>query len=210
MAFFNREDIDSFDPIHKINLMNSLSGYKSANLIGSISSNAQENVAVFSSIVHLGSNPPLLGFILRPTTVPRNTYENLKEIGYYTINHIAESFIEDAHHTSAKYPKEQSEFEVTNLTPEYINGFIAPFVKESPVKIAMKYLNEYYIKENDTLMIIGEIQFFQVKDTMLEEDGFLNLSKGKVTTINGLDGYAVPELLTRQKYQRPKKTEDIL
>ncbi len=208
MAFFNREDIDGFDHIHKINLMNSLSGYKSANLIGSISSKAQENVAVFSSVVHLGSNPPLLGFILRPTLdVPRNSYENLKEIGFYTVNHIAESFIEDAHHTSAKYAKEISEFEVTNLTPEYINGFVAPFVKESPVKIAMKYLNEYHIRENDTLMIVGEIQFFQVEDSMLSEDGFLNLSKGKVTAINGLDGYTVPELLTRQKYQRPKKTE---
>ena len=35
--FFNKEDIDGFDKIHRINLMNSLSGYKSANLIGSIS-----------------------------------------------------------------------------------------------------------------------------------------------------------------------------
>lgn len=210
MAFFTKEDINGFDHIHKINLMNSLSGYKSANLIGSISSNAIENVAVFSSLIHLGSTPPLLGFILRPTTVPRNTYENIKEIGSFTINHIAKPFIEDAHHTSAKYDKNISEFNVTNITPEYINGFVAPFVKESPVKIAMKYIEEYYIKANNTIMVIGEIQFFDVKDTMLEEDGFLNLSKGEVATINGLDGYAVPELLTRQKYQRPKEIKKTI
>ena len=81
MMYFDKSDIVQFDKIHRINLMNSLSGYKSANLIGSISPEGEENVAVFSSLVHLGSNPPLLGFILRPTTVPRNTYQNLKETG---------------------------------------------------------------------------------------------------------------------------------
>ncbi|WP_299674423.1 flavin reductase family protein [uncultured Tenacibaculum sp.] len=208
--FFKKEDISGFDHIYKINLMNSLSGYKSANLIGSISPNGEENVAVFSSIVHLGSNPPLLGFILRPTTVPRNTYENIKETGFYTVNHITKRITEDAHHTSAKYDKGVSEFEMTNLTPEYKNNFIAPFVQESPVQIGMKYVEEYYIKANDTIMLVGEIQFFDVEDHMLQEDGFLNLSKGNVATINGLDGYAIPNLFTRYEYQRPKKIVEKL
>ncbi len=208
--FFKKEDISGFDHIYKINLMNSLSGYKSANLIGSISPDGEENVAVFSSIVHLGSNPPLLGFILRPTTVPRNTYENIKETGFYTVNHITKSITEDAHHSSAKYPKGVSEFEMTNLTPEYKNNFIAPFVQESPVQIGMKYLEEYYIKANDTIMLVGQIQFFEVEDHMLQEDGFLNLSKGNVATINGLDGYAIPNLFTRYEYQRPKKAVEKL
>ena len=81
---FTKEDMNKFKQIERINLMNSLSGYKSANLIGSISEAGIENVAVFSSVVHLGSNPPLLGFILRPNVVPRNTYENIKEMGVYT------------------------------------------------------------------------------------------------------------------------------
>ena len=202
---FNQEDIQSFDKIFRINLINSLSGYKSANLIGSLCPEGNENVAVFSSVVHLGSNPPLLGFVLRPNKVPRNTYENLKDTGFYTVNHIVESIVEDAHHTSAKYKKEVSEFDMTHLNSEYINDFKAPFVKESPVKIAMKYLEEYYIKANDTILVVGEIQFFQVEDHMLLEDGFLNLSEGKVATINGLDGYAIPELFKRFDYQRPKE-----
>ncbi len=209
MAFFNREDIDNFDKIHRINLMNSLSGYKSANLIGSISEDGTENVAVFSSVVHLGSHPPLLGYILRPTTVPRNTYENIKATGYYTINHITKEIAEDAHHTSAKYDSEISEFDMTDLNSEYKSNFLAPFVKESPVKIAMKYVDEYHIKANNTMLLVGEIVFFEVADQMLQEDGFLNLSKGKVATINGLDGYAIPNLFTRYTYQRPKKVDNV-
>lgn len=205
MKRFTKEHIDTLDYIFKINLINSLSGYKSANLIGSISPEGIENIAVFSSVVHLGSTPPLLGFILRPTTVPRNTYENLKKTVYFTINHVSESIIEDAHHTSAKYSRLISEFEVTDLTSEYMNDFAAPFVKESPVKIAMKYVDEFLIPYNQTIMVVGEIQFFDVNEDMLQEDGFLNLGKGEIATISGLDGYAVPSLLKRLEYQRPKE-----
>ena len=38
---------------------------------------------------------------------------------------------------------------------------------------------------------------------LLENDGFINLSKGKITAINGLDGYNVPKLKIRLPYQRP-------
>lgn len=204
-AIVTKEDINNLDKIKKINFVNSLSGYKSANLIGSISEEGIENVAVFSSVIHLGSNPPLLGFILRPNVVPRNTYENLKEQGIYTINHISKDFIEDAHHTSAKYGKSVSEFDMTNLSSHYIDDFKAPFVKESPIKIGMKYIEEYNIKSNDTIMVVGEIQFVQLSEELKEKDGFVNLSKAKVAAINGLDGYVIPDLHTRFSYQRPKQ-----
>ncbi len=205
MAFFTNKDIQEFEHLYKINLVNSLSGYKSANLIGTLSKEGKENVAIFSSVVHLGSSPPVLGFILRPTTVPRDTYKNIKETGFYTINHIAKSFIEDAHHTSAKYDSEISEFDVTDLESNYLKDFKAPFVKQSPIKIAMKYLEEYYIKANDVLMIVGEIQSVNIDGDLIQKDGFIDLSKGNIAAINGLDGYAIPKLETRQTYQRPKK-----
>ena len=153
----NRKDIDQLDKIYKINLINSCSGYKSANLIGTISKEKRSNVAVFSSVVHMGSNPPVLGFILRPTTVPRHTYANIKANGVYTINHIHRDILRDAHHSSAKYDNRTSEFDMTNLVEEYQHDFEAPFVKGSPVQIGMRYLEEYHIKANDVLLIIGEI-----------------------------------------------------
>ena len=102
MIKFTNKDFLNMHYLHRNNLVNSSTGYKSANLIGTKSKDHIENLAVFSSVTHLGSNPALLGFFLRPTTVLRNTYENIKETGYYTLNHIHENIIEDAHHTSAK------------------------------------------------------------------------------------------------------------
>lgn len=204
MLCFNKEILANLDHLYRINLINSTSGFKSANLIGTKSKYGYENVAIFSSVTHIGSNPPLLGFFCRPTTVSRNTYSNIKETGCYTINHIQESIIEEAHHTSAKYNGDISEFDKTNLTPQYKDDCIAPYVKDAPVQLQMKFIEEYHIKANDTILVIGEIHKLYIKEKLLEEDGLINLCKANIATINGLDTYAIPKHKTRLDYQRPK------
>ena len=205
MQFFNQEDIYNLNKIYRINLINSCSGFKSANLLGTISEEGITNVAVFSSVTHLGSSPPTLGFILRPTTVPRNTHKNLKDLGHFTINHIWEAIIEDAHHTSAKYADEISEFDMTNLEPEFKGAYKAPFVKDAPVQMSMKFIEEIYVPSNDVMLIVAQIEELYVKDELLENDGLINLSKGNVATINGLDTYAIPKFKKQLSYQRPKE-----
>ena len=205
MAFYQREDIDNLEKIFKINLINSCSGFKSANLLGSISNEGVSNVAVFSSVIHLGSNPPTLGFILRPTTVPRDTYKNIKESGVFTINHIYEEIIEDAHHTSAKYPENISEFDITNLEAEYKGAFKAPFVSGVPVQMSMKFIEEIPVPSNNVMLIVAQIEELYIQDALLQDDGLINLSIGKVATINGLDTYAIPTFKKQLSYQRPKK-----
>ena len=198
MIHLKRQDFEKLDHIYRINLINSCSGFKSANLIGTKSNSGHTNLAIFSSVTHLGSNPPLLSVIFRPVSdVPRNTYENIKETGQFTVNHIHEPIIEKAHHTSAKYSKYISEFTVSNLQEEYKNNWHAPFVKGSPVQMALTYCEEYLIKSNNCIQLIGEIKDLYVQDNLLENDGFINLSKGKITAINGLDGYNVPKLKIR-------------
>lgn len=208
MIYFSEKHIQDLEHLFKINLINSCSGYKSANLIATKSNEDIENVAVFSSITHIGSSPAMLGFFMRPTSVIRNTYDNIKQTGFYTINHIYEGIIEDAHHTSAKYESEISEFDMTNLQTEYKEHFSSPFVKGSPIQMAMKFVNQYDIKENGTILIIGKIIGLYVQDNLIELDGFVNLSKGKTAAINGLDGYTVPSKNVRFGYQRPKPIQE--
>ena len=206
MLHLRRQDFDDLDHLYRINLMNSCSGFKSANLIGTKSNDGIPNVAVFSSVTHLGSIPPLLGIVFRPVSdVPRNTYENIKETGQFTVNHIHLDIIEQAHHTSAKYDKRISEFDITELEEEYKNNWHAPFVKGAPIQMALTYCEEYKIKANNTIQLIAEIKDLYIIDDILEQDGFINLSKANVVAINGLDGYALPSLKQRIDYQRPKK-----
>jgi flavin reductase (DIM6/NTAB) family NADH-FMN oxidoreductase RutF len=177
-------------------------GYKSANLIATKSVDGISNVAVFSSVTHLGSDPALLGFILRPNTVPRDTYTNLKETGFFTVNAISETMIADAHQSSAAYDSAVSEFDVTNLEEEYLDEFDVPFVKGSPVRLLCRYVNEYPITENNTIHIIASIEAIYYDSVLEREDKWLQLDKVNVVTINGLDGYALPQLLNRFEYAR--------
>lgn len=209
MPHISVNDLNNMQHLYRINLINSCSGFKSANLIGTKSSHGISNVAIFSSVTHIGSDPALLGFFLRPTTVIRNTYDNIKETGFFTINHIHESILQDAHHTSAKYDAEISEFDVTQLDEDYKNGFYAPFVKNSPIQMAMTYVDEYPIKVNGTILLIGAINDLYIQDNLLQKDGFVNLCDANVAAINGLDGYALPKLKTRLEYQRPKDLFNI-
>ncbi len=202
MKHLSKESIVQMDKISKLNLINSCTGYKSANLIATKSIEGETNVAIFSSITHLGSSPALIGFIMRPTTVPRDTYKNIMETGCFTVNHITVDMIADAHHTSANYDTGVSEFDKTNLVEEYKDNFPIPFVKGSPVQLYCKFVNEYYIKENDTIHVIASIEHLFFEEELQHKDSWLQLDKANVITLNGLDGYCLPKLVDRFKYAR--------
>ena len=204
MKHYSKKDINEMNRIYRLNLINSCTGYKSANLIGTISTNKIYNVAVFSSITHLGSDPALLTFIVRPTTVPRDTYKNITDTKQFTVNHINIDDIEDAHHTSARYPETISEFDVTKLEKEFKEGYSAPFVKSSKIKLGCKFLNQYEIKENNTLLMVAEINDIFFEENIIQKDGWLNLDTAKTVTVNGLDGYALPKLAKRFEYAKRK------
>ena len=204
MISFSKSEIEEIPHLQKINLINSATGYKSANLIGTKSEDNITNLAIFSSVTHYGSAPPIFGFVLRPTTSVRNTYNNLKTTGFFTINPVFEQTIEDAHHTSAKYPEGVSEFDNTGFKEEYKEDFLAPFVKGAPIQIGLKYIEEHAIKANGTILVLGEIVKLYVDESLIEDDLFINLSKGKIATINGLDGYTIPTNPKRLPYQSPK------
>ena len=202
MKAISKEAIARMEKVPRLNLVNSCTGYKSTNLIATKSIDGQSNVAIFSSVTHLGSEPPLIGFIMRPTTVPRDTYKNIKETGYFSVNHVKVDMIEDAHHTSANYDLGISEFNKTNLEKEYKTDIEIPFVKGSPVQLYCKYVNEYYIKENDTIHIVASIEELFFDEELQHEDGWLQIDKGNVIALNGLDGYCLPKLVDRFQYAR--------
>ena len=54
-------------------LVNSLTGFKPANLVGTADASGHCNLAIMSSVVHLGSHPPLLALVVRPGGEDRHT-----------------------------------------------------------------------------------------------------------------------------------------
>lgn len=202
-----KKGIENLDRVTRLKIINAVTGIKPANLIGTIGDDGVTNVAIFSSVVHLGSNPPLIGFMMRPhEEVPRNTYENIINTGEYSINHIHPQFVERAHYTSAKFDKKISEFERCNLTEQFIEGFKAPFVKESTFKMGLKFKQEIKIELNGTSLIIGEIEHLHIPDFAIDEGSMINLEKADTVGISGLNSYYKLEKIADYPYARVHET----
>lgn len=205
-----KEEILKLDKIKRLNIVNSISGIKPANLIGTRSKNQTSNLAIFSSTIHLGSNPPLLGLIVRPSgEIKRHTLQNINSSGVYTINHVAADHTKEAHYTSAKFEQDVSEFEICGFKEMYINGFDAPFVKESKMKIGLKHVESVPIKINGTLLIIGSVEHIIFPDEILEKDGQLDLSQINSAGVSGLNSYYSLNKIDSYPYARVSEALEI-
>lgn len=205
MKRFHRTDLDAMEQRFRAAFVNSLSGFKSASIIGTCDSRRNTNLCIVSSVVHIGSNPPLMGFVMRPPSVPRDTYENILQTGCFTINHVGVEWIGQAHQTSARYPREVSEFDATGLSPEWVDDFEAPAVKESRLRMGLRLVNDLPIELNGTRLIIGEILWTDVPKEVVQPDGYVDIEALGTATVSGLDSYHSTGRLSRYAYAKPDK-----
>ena len=189
------------EKLFRTKLINSLAGIRQVTLIGTKSKSGQENLAIFNSLIHLGANPPLFGLISRPNSVERDTFENIRETGSYTLNFIDEKWMKKAHQTSARYSKNQSEFNAVGFTPEYLENCFAPFVKEAEIKIEMKLQQVLDIEINKTKMIIGSLENLHIPKNRLAKDGLVNPEN--LLLSGGLDAYYISQFIMQLPYAKP-------
>ena len=199
---FSGDAILSMETRKRAAFMNSLSGFKSASLIGTIDTQNNTNLAIFSSVIHLGSNPALVGFINRPDSVDRHTFENILATNCFTINHINKSIYKQAHQTSARYPKNISEFDATGLPTEYIKDFKAPFVKESHIKYGLEFIEKHELKINGTILVIGKVIDVILPESCLLSDGAIDIEMAETIAISGLDSYHATNKIARLSYAK--------
>jgi len=203
MRHFSIEEIKTWDRFYRANFINCLTGFKPVSLVGSISSSGIPNLSVVSSIVHLGADPALIGYINRPIAAAPDTITNIEQTNCYTINHIQEQFLQKAHQCSAKYLPEVNEFDQVGLTAYYEEGIVAPFVKEAVIRYEMELVEIAPIKYNHTFFVIGQLKSVFLEESILASDGFLDLASAGSLVSLGLDGYAKATMITRLPYAKP-------
>ena len=188
--YLDKTEIKKLNKINRLNLINSITGIKTINLIGTVDKKNVTNLAVFSSIVHISSDPALLGFFVRTNKqVKRDTLDNIIQNKVYTINLVNSKIVKQAHYTSAKFDKNISEFDKCSLKEQYINNFIAPYVAESKVKIGLKLKEIITINSNNSNLIVGEIEQMHFDNDMFFSDQTLDLEKSDAIGISGLNKY---------------------
>ena len=188
---------------YRICLINSLLGYKSLNLLGTISKTGATNLCVISSAFHLGANPPLIGMVMRPGREHNDTLANIQATGQYTLSNVLPEWYKQAHQTSASYPSGVSEFETCGFDELYVHGFEAPFVQQSTVRIGLKLRETIPMEINRTTIVIGEIIEIMVDDALIGQDGTIDHIQAETMTVSGLDAYFLPRAIGRLAYAKP-------
>lgn len=199
----NSTEIAEMGSRERAALVNSLSGFKSANLVGTSNDQGQTNLAIMSSTVHLGSHPPLLALVVRPGGEERHTLKNILDTGCYSLNHVNVDIIESAHQTAARYPAGSSEFDATGLTPHWYEGFEAPMVLEASVRLGMRLREHTRLEINGTHLVIGEVVLVEVPGAACRADGSLDLVAAGSVALTGLDTYHQSVGIKRMAYAKP-------
>lgn len=202
MKTITAAEIEAMDKLARGQFANSLPGPKPVCLIGSIDAEGRTNLAPFSTVTHLGSNPPLIGLVSRPDLVDRHTLSNILATRSYTINHIHPGILHQAHACSARYPRNLSEFEATGLTPYFEENITAPFVSESRLRFALELVDTMPIKANGTVLIIGKVVLVQLPEHSLAEDGSIDLPTLDSLASTALDTYFQLTNATRLPYAK--------
>jgi len=185
----SKEEFLSWNSKYRSNFINALSGSKGVHLIGTQGKDGGTRLEIFDSVVHISTEPALIGFFVKPLAGATDTYARILETKCYTINHVHKSFLERAHAASLKINC-QSQFDLCNLKKEYTNDFPAPFVAESNIKIGLKLRDDIQVIEGETHLIIGEVEFVNINEDYLEEDGQLDLEKAHDVYGVGLNHYS--------------------
>lgn len=201
--YVDQASLENFDHRYRVNFINALSGFKSANLIGTKSEAGINNVALFSSAVHLGASPSLMGFVFRPDSVPRDTLTNIRSSGVFTVNHVNHNIFKQAHLTSARYQADESEFEACGLEPEFIHDFFAPAVAQSQIKMGFELVEELPIKANGTIFIVAQMLWVMLPETIIADDGYVDIEAADTIAVSGLDSYHDSQRLDRLAYAKP-------
>lgn len=200
---YTRDDLQQLPSRYRAQLVNSLTGFKAANLLGTQNSNGQTNLAMVSSAVHLGADPALIGLVMRPPVVERHSLDNIQDTGFYTLNHVHPEILAQAHQSAAKYPRSVSEFEAVNLDVEYPYDFAAPAVAQSRLQIGLRLIEIMAIKHNGTEFVIGEIDWVRIKGDVLHDDGYADIEQLDSVTVSGLDSYHSTAKIARLGYPQP-------
>ena len=120
------------------------------------------------------SSPPCVAVSLRKATY---SYGNIVERKAFTINIPSETYVKEIDYFGIVSGKNKDKFSATGLTPVKSDLVDAPYVKEFPFALECRLLHTIEIGLHT--QFIGEIMDIKADESMLDENGSLDIEKIK-------------------------------
>ena len=193
--------IKNFSDRDQKEIRNKCHGVKTPFLLGS-EFNGFPNLTLVSNVFHIGASPHLIGIIFRPDTVERHGLENIRSSKRFSLNSCGIDAIEDVHQTSARYPREVSEFDACGFNKKlYLN---TPYISSAQMAIFLELESEMKIAANGTHLVIGRVQDILINDELLCNEK-IDFSKLYDHAVIGLNEYVRSEKLFSLSYAKPNE-----
>ncbi len=120
------------------------------------------------------SSPPCVAVSLRKATY---SYGNIVERKAFTINIPSETYVKEIDYFGIVSGKNKDKFSAAGLTPVKSDLVDAPYVKEFPFALECRLLHTIEIGLHT--QFIGEIMDIKADESMLDENGSLDIEKIK-------------------------------
>ncbi len=137
--------------------------------IGSLSAHGTPNLAPYSFFNCVSGVPPV--FVFSPGRAGRkDTLQNVREVGEFTINVVTAEVVEAMNATAATFPADVDEFEAVGLTAVPSASVRPPMVGECKANIECTVSQIVDIGHADfgNALVIGEAVEFHVAEDLLD------------------------------------------
>ncbi len=162
------------------------------------------NLAPFSFFTAVSANPPAIAFapLLSMDGKRKDTLINAERLGEFVVNVVSEDIVRPMNETSADFPPEIDEFEVSGLTPIPSDVVAVPRVKESHIAMECKLRQ---IVEMSSLpmggsLVIGEVVRFHVDEHYFND---FRIDVDKLRPVGRLAGFSYTRTTDRFELVRP-------
>ncbi len=137
--------------------------------IGTLSAEGIPNLAPFSFFNCVSGNPPMFVFSTS-RSARRDTLDNVRSSGEFTINIVTEEVVEAMNTTSASLDADVSEFEFAGLTEVASTQISAPMVAECKANIECVVTDILDIgnETGGNALVIGEAVVFHIEEQILD------------------------------------------
>ncbi|MEC1524226.1 flavin reductase family protein [Neobacillus niacini] len=163
------------------------------------------NGAPFSYFNIVSSNPPMISLaIQRAAGRQKDTARNIIELKEFVVHIVDENNVEEINKTAASLPPNESEIELTNLTPVESVKITVPGVKEAKIRMECTLEHSVELGDQDAPgvdLIIGKVVQFHIEEDIYQKGRIDPMGLGAVSRLAGTNYAKIGEIFS---IERPK------
>jgi flavin reductase (DIM6/NTAB) family NADH-FMN oxidoreductase RutF len=176
--------------------------------VSTVNAKGRKNLAPFSFFNGVCSNPPIVLFstVIRKDGTHKDTLNNVEETREFVVNMVSEDFARQMNDTSADFPPEVDEFEVSGLTP-VPSDLVKPYrVRESKISMECRLVQlvQFGTGPGGGCTVFGEIVRFHIADELFDH---YRINQDLLKAIGRMGGPTYTRTHDRFDLMRPKTGE---